>query len=120
MQVIDIHKSEGRFFFFIKNFPLLFEDLELHSIFSNLPDTLLYEETKSVLISSPEGQEPETLNQIKQILEFKNVEFVLSDATLDEVQKYENELNQFDKFSKNAYLIRNDEFKSNSSLLNSF
>jgi SNF2 family DNA or RNA helicase len=120
MQVIDIHKSEGRFFFFIKNFPLLFEDLELHSIFSNLPDTLLYEETKSVLVPSPEGQEPETLNQIKQILEFKNVEFVLSDATLEEVQKYENELNQFNKFSKNAYLIRNDEFRSNSSLMKSF
>lgn len=119
MQVVDIHKSEGRFYFFIKNFPLLFEDLELHSIFSNLPDALLYKETKSVLIPSPEGQEPETLNQIKQILEFKNVEFVLSDAALEEVHKYENELNQFDKFSKNAYLIRNNEFKSNSSLLKS-
>ena len=120
MQVIDIYKSEENVSFYIKDFPLLFEDLKLHSIFSNLSNTFLYEETKSVLVQSPEGQEPETLHQIKQILEFKNVEFSLSDAALEEVQKYENELNQFDIFSKNAYLIRNDEFKSNSSLLKSF
>ncbi len=119
MQVIDIHKSEENVSFYIKDFPLLFEDLMLHSIFSNLSNTTFYEETKSVVVQSPEGQEPETLNQIKQILEFKNVEFSLSEAALQEVQKYENELNQFDKFSKNAYLIRNDEFKSNSSLLKS-
>jgi len=120
MQVIDIYKAKGKISFFIKSFPLLFEDLELHSIFSNLADTLLYEETKSVLVQSPEGQESETLNKIKEILEFKNVEFTLSNATLEEVQKYENELNQFNKFSKNAHLIRNDEFKSNSSLLKSY
>jgi len=120
MQVIDIHKSEGKVSFFIKNFPLLFEDLELNSIFSNLSGAHLYEETKSVLVQSPIGREPETLNQIKDILEFENVEYKLSKAALEEVQKYENELNQFNKFSKNAYLIRNDEFRSHPSLWESY
>lgn len=56
MQVIDIYKSEENVSFYIKDFPLLFEDLKLHSIFSNLSNTFLYEETKSVLVQSPEGQ----------------------------------------------------------------
>ena len=120
MNCIDFIDIDGQSFFYLKELQELSSNHRFKSYLLSIENSKFYGETNSITFLIPSKQEFELLQKIKSYFDHFEINYSLSDKVQALVQRYEDEIKQFKVLSKNAYLIRNNQYESDNLLKDSF